>query len=433
MTIEDRLRFHAASNPEKTALKCEGGSYSYSALYDAVCRKAAALGNVKGTLVPIVATPDFDFLVSYFAIHLAGAVAVPLGKDLPPLKRQQLIETFSGKAAPEGVADLLYTTGTTGQAKAVLVSHGAIVADAENLVEAQHYDADLTFIINGPLNHIGSLSKIYPVVYTGGTLQLADGMKDLNRFFAMVDDAGSKVATFLVPASIRMLLTFAKDKLASYAHKIDFIETGAAPMPQEDMQRLCQVLPQTRLYNTYASTETGIMSTYDYNDGECIAGCLGKPMRHSAFFITEDGTVACCGKTLMKGYWNDADATAKVLQGDAVVTADLGTIDGQGRLRLQGRSDDVINVGGYKIAPTEIESVALAFPGVKDCICTESPHPVMGKVLALLVVPDDAYNRRDLIACLKANLEPHKLPLLYREVTEVRRTFNGKIDRKSYR
>jgi long-chain acyl-CoA synthetase len=331
------------------------------------------------------------------------------------------------------VADLLYTTGTTGQAKAVLVSHDAIVADAENLVEAQHYDADLTFIINGPLNHIGSLSKIYPVVYTGGTLQLADGMKDLNRFFAMVDDAGSKVATFLVPASIRMLLTFAKDKLASYAHKIDFIETGAAPMPQEDMQRLCRVLPQTRLYNTYASTETGIISTYDYNDGECIAGCLGKPMRHSAFFITEDGTVACCGKTLMTGYWNDAEATAKVLQGDAVVTADLGTIDGQGRLRLQGRSDDVINVGGYKIAPTEIESVALSFPGVKDCVCIDSPHPVMGKVLALLVVPDDGYNRRDLIACLKANLEPHKLPMLYREITEVRRTFNGKIDRKSYR
>ncbi len=433
MTIEDRLRFHAASSPEKTALKCEGKSYSYSVLYDAVCRKAAAMGNVKGTLVPVVATPDFDFLVSYFAIHLAGAVAVPLGKDLPPLRRQQLMEMFSGKAAPEGVADLLYTTGTTGNAKAVLISHDAIVADAENLVEAQRYGSDLTFIINGPLNHIGSLSKIYPVVYTGGTLQLADGMKDLNAFFAMVDAAGSKVATFLVPASIRMLLTFAKDKLASYAHKIDFIETGAAPMALEDMQELCRVLPQTRLYNTYASTETGIVSTYDYNDGECIAGCLGKPMRHSSFFITADGTVACKGRTLMAGYWNDAEATARVLGDGMVVTADLGTIDPQGRLRLQGRSDDVINVGGYKIAPTEIESVALAFPGVSDCICTEAPHPVIGKVLALLVVPGAGYSRKALISYLKTELEPHKIPALYREVSEVRRTFNGKIDRKSYR
>ena len=134
----------------------------------------------------------------------------------------------------------------------------------ENLVEAQEYDGDLTFIINGPLNHIGSLSKIYPVIYTGGTIQLIDGMKDINRFFEVIDDANTKVATFLVPACIRMLLTFAKDKLTSHANKIDFIETGAAPMPLEDMRLLCQVLPQTRLYNTYASTETGIISTFNY-------------------------------------------------------------------------------------------------------------------------------------------------------------------------
>lgn len=90
---------------------------------------------------------------------------------------------------------------------------------------------------------------------------MIDGMKDINRFFEVIDDANTKVATFLVPACIRMLLTFAKDKLTSYANKIDFIETGAAPMPLEDMRLLCQVLPQTRLYNTYASTETGIIST----------------------------------------------------------------------------------------------------------------------------------------------------------------------------
>ncbi len=433
MTIEGKLRLHAANSPEKIALKCEGKSYSYSTLYEAVCRKSEELGNVKRELVPIMATPTFDFVASYFAIHLADAVAVPLDKDLPCIKKQQLIDSFSGKLAPEGVADILYTTGTTGNSKAVMISHETIMADAENLVEAQRYDGDLTFIINGPLNHIGSLSKIYPVIYTGGTVQLIDGMKDINHFFTVIDDADTKVATFLVPACIRMLLTFAKDKLASYVHKIDFIETGAAPMPLEDMRLLCQALPLTRLYNTYASTETGIISTYDYNDGECLAGCLGMPMKHSSFFITEDGGVGCKGKTLMMGYWNDAQSTAKVLKDGAIITADLGIIDSNGRLRLQGRSDDVINVGGYKVAPTEIEDVALAFSGVKDCICIEAPHPVIGKVLKLLIVPDFGYNRKDLVKYLKSKLESHKVPVLYDEITEVRRTFNGKIDRKSYR
>lgn len=430
MTIEDKLRSHATYSPEKIALKCEGKSYSYSALFKAACLKSTELGDVTRKMVPIVATSTFDFIASYFAIHLADAVAVPLDKELPSSKRKQLIDTFSGKIAPEGVADILYTTG---KSKAVMISHETIMADAENLVEAQEYDGDLTFIINGPLNHIGSLSKIYPVIYTGGTIQLIDGMKDINRFFEVIDDANTKVATFLVPACIRMLLTFAKDKLTSYANKIDFIETGAAPMPLEDMRLLCQVLPQTRLYNTYASTETGIISTFNYNDGECLAGCLGTPMKQSSFFITEDGFVGCKGKTLMTGYWNDTETTAKVLKDGTIITADLGSIDMKGRLRLHGRRDDVINVGGYKIAPTEVEDIALAFSGVKDCICIEAPHPVVGKVLKLLIVPDINYNRKSLVNFLRSKLESHKVPVLYDEIAEVRRTFNGKIDRKSYR
>ena len=70
------------------------------------------------------------------------------------------------------------------------------------------------------------------------------------------------------------------------------------------MLQLCHVLPQSRLYNTYASTETGIVSTYNFNNGNCLAGCLGLPMKHSSFFITEDGLIGCKGKTLMSGYWN---------------------------------------------------------------------------------------------------------------------------------
>lgn len=124
--------------------------------------------------------------------------------------------------------------------------------------------------------------------------------------------------------------------------------------------------------------------------------------------------------------------TEKAFPG-TIITADLGSIDMKGRLRLHGRSDDVINVGGYKIAPTEVEDIALAFSGVKDCICIEAPHPVVGKVLKLLIVPDVDYNRKNLVNYLKSKLESHKVPVLYDEIAEVRRTFNGKIDRKSYR
>ena len=135
----------------------------------------------------------------------------------------------------------------------------------------------------------------------------------------------------------------------------------------------------------------------------------------------------------MSGYWNDMKATDLIMQNGTVVTADLGYIDEQGCLRLQGRNDDIINIGGYKIAPTEIENVALSFPGIKDCVCIAAVHPVMNRVLKLLVVPEMNYNRKELVSFLKSKLEAHKIPILYEEIKKVQRTFNGKIDRKSYR
>lgn len=433
MTIEDKLRQHAECSPNKTALVCDGASVSYAQLYERVCAKASVLSHQKGRIVPILATPSVDFIETYFALHRARAVAVPLGRDLPTRKLSELSEKFVHATPPAAdIADILYTTGTTGKSKGVMVSHAAILSDAENLVEAQGYSTDLTFIINGPLNHIGSLSKLYPTLYVGGTVSIVDGMKDLNRFFEAIAQAETKVATFLVPATIRMLLTFAREKMASYAHKIDFIETGAAPLAQSDMQRLCDVLPLSRLYNTYASTETGIIATFDYNAGECVAGCLGKPMTHSSVSIAADGHIVCRGTTLMSGYWGDEAETQKVLVDGALHTSDIGYMDALGRLRLKGRSGDVINIGGYKVSPVEVEEATLSFPAVTDCVCIAAPHPVVGQVLKLLVVPTEDFDLKPLVNHLKQRLEAYKLPTQYECVASIRRTFNGKIDRKSY-
>lgn len=433
MKIEEKIRENAEKYPDAPAIIAPERTLTYRQLHEAVARKAEQMGEKKGCLVPLVASPTADFLVDYFALHLADAVAVPLAHDLPAAERERIAHIFAGGTAPAGVADILYTTGTTGQPKAVMVGHEAIWADAENLVEAQRFDHDVTYIINGPLNHIGSLSKVYPTLYVGGTIRLLPGMKNLEAFFEAIDQSPRKAATFLVPASIRMILALSSHRLASCAHKLDFIETGAAPLSLPDMEKLCTLLPHTRLYNTYASTETGIIATYDFNGGECLAGCLGKAMKHSAFLVTPEGRVGCQGKTLMAGYWNDEEATRQVIRDGTILTADQGFIDPCGRLRLEGRVDDVVNVGGFKVAPTEVEDAALASPMVRDCVCVAASHPVMGTVLKLLVVPGGDYSRKSLVAFLKTKLEPHKLPVLMGEVESVRRTFNGKIDRKSYR
>jgi acyl-CoA synthetase (AMP-forming)/AMP-acid ligase II len=377
---------------------------------------------------------SIDYLVTYFALHRAGCVVVPLEKDIPEDTFQELSQHFSASSVPENIADILYTTGTTGKSKGVMISHQTIIADAENLISGQGFTHDLAFIVNGPLNHIGSLSKIYPVIMLGATLILVDGMKDLNAFWKAFDYPALKVATFLVPASIRILIQFCPEQLAAYAEKIDFIETGAAAISQADMETLCRLLPKSRLYNTYASTETGIISTYNFNDGKCVAGCLGRPMPHSQVFITSEGHIACKGETLMSGYVGDPERTATVLRDGVVYTSDIGHIDEKGMLHLSGREDDVINVGGFKVAPTEVEDAAMAFPDVQDCICISVEHKIMGRALKLLVVMKDgkALNKRALAQFLKNKLETYKIPTLYEQTETVKRTFNGKLDRKFY-
>ncbi len=418
---------------------------TYAQLWQEVARRAQDFHPHE--VVCFRSSQDIDFLVTYMAVHLAGGVAAPLEHGMPDTLFERISSAVANSFTLHSslpIADILYTTGTTGQSKGVMVSHRALIADAENLIAGQGFSHDLVFIINGPLNHIGSLSKIWPCIILGATILIIEGMKDLNAFFRALDTPPSsfllppssklKFATFFVPATIRMILQFAPDRLASYAHKLDFIESGAAPLPQTDMKRLCELLPHTRLYNTYASTETGIIATYNYNDDRCMANCLGRPMPHSKILITLDGLIACQGDTLMSGYVGDPELTATVLRDDTVFTSDVGILDEEGMLHLSGRASDVINVGGFKVSPIEVEEAAMASPMVSDCICISASHPVTGRALKLLVVtpPGQKLDKRTLARYLADRLEPYKVPMLYEQVDTIARTYNGKLDRKFY-
>ncbi len=434
LRIEQAIALHAAAHPRRLALVVDGVTMTYAQLNDDITLESQHLGALHGKAVPFRASPSADTIVRYFAIHRSGGVAVPLDKDMPEALFLELSQRLSSTACPVGTADVLFTTGTTGLPKGVMISHHTIMANAENLVGAQGYEPNLTFVVNGPLNHIGSLSKLYPTFLVGGMVRVVDGVRDMDCFLEALRANGSApVATFLVPANIRMLMTFAADALAELDGRIEFIETGAAPIAQTDMMRLCQLLPSARLYNTYASTETGIVATHNFNAGYCQNGCLGRPMQHSSIRILSDGRVACGGATLMTGYWNDPAATDRLLHNGEIITNDLGRIDSEGRLHLSGRGDDVINVGGYKVAPAEVENVVHAYPAVADCICIPFQHPIIGTALRLLVTTSSLdLDIRALHQWLKLRLEPYKVPQDIRLVDHIERTFNGKLNRKAY-
>lgn len=386
-TLQDYIRQHALTTPDKTAFVVGEQRMSYKQLAQAL-------------------SADRD--------EEQGSALTGLPGGLP---FSQLFGDI-----------ILSTTGTTGKPKQVVYTSQMVLANAENLVEAQGFTADTTFVICGPLNHLGSLSKVWPVMLVGGTVVLLDGLKDMNAFFRAMHTAPRGMATFLVPTAIHQLLQWGSDQLAALASAIDFIETGAAPMPHDDMLRLCQLLPHTRLYNTYASTETGIVCTYNYNDGQYLAGCVGRPTRHAQVKITGDGHIACRGPMAMSGYRDDEAATARTMQDGWVVTADLGTLDEEGRLHFKAREGDIINIGGFKIDPLKVEEAARQVSGVDDCVCVEADSPLFGPCLELQYVSTSGQPlAKPLLArSLAARLEPYEVPRLYEHVEQLATTFNGK-------
>lgn len=437
--LVEHVQATAQMHPERIAIvqiAVEGApvSVSYGELAQSISERAEELSHsaeeADNNIHIISEYEGAEFLVEYLAVQATGGVAVlcaePLGYAMPTL--------------PSDTANVLYTSGTTGRRKGVAISHRTIEANVQNLLSSQPYTEATTFIICGGMDHLGCLSKVWATLSVGGTLVLLrDGLKDVNALFRALDwsdgNAGRRFATFLVPGAIRMLLRFSKARLALYSERIAFIETGADALSSADMLSLRQTLPHSRLFNTYASTEGGIVATYDFSQGDCREGCVGKALKNSTIGITGDGRIVCGGDTVMSGYVNEEGFSPSH---GKIVTNDNGRTDAEGNLYITGRTDDIINVSGYKVSPVEVENTALEIEFITECLCLPAEHPVLGKVLRLLYVANVAFGNsekeqnRFIAKHLNKKLEHYKVPMYYKKVDKIARTATGKPDRKSY-
>ena len=441
-------------------------------------------GLKKGDVVVVQADQSLDFVIAYFGIHLSGGVVASLEKNLSneemirignkldarflilqlneevcnydsvvldekriykEVKNRYYEIEFSFPKENE-LADILFTTGTTGSSKGVMLTHKALVATAENLIEGCGYVDETMLVLPGPLNHANAIRKLFTTIYNGSTIAILNGMTNLKVFYDALDSSNEHVACCLPPSAIRLLFTLSGEKIGEYRDKIDFVETATSPLPEPDKIHLAKLLTKTRLINNYGSSEAASVCMYDYSKFKGKKGCIGKPALNSKIIIVDDngkliksskdnqGLIACAGSTNMVGYYKDKLATEEVLKDGVVYTNDIGYLDEDGFVYISGRKGDVINVGGLKVAPTEVEEVALEREEIVDCICIPEKHPISGFVPKLLIVAEnvediDLKAIRDYIS---TRLEPYKVPSKYEVVDKIERTFNGKLNRKAY-
>ena len=476
--ITGLLKEYANSQPDKTALVIHDTGFSYRDFYGKVSSAAAFLasqGVGAGKHVLTVACPEIEYLACEYAILGLGAVNIPAENRIPSDRLAEIARAVDADLvlSPEQPAcdvkwipysavelnrdadfawepvcvsdacsEIIFTTGTTGKSKGVMLSSRCLETYLAAINPTFRLENDSVFLVTTPLNHVGGLHRIHQCISVGCTAVLLDGIKNLRAFFRSIEAYGV-THTYLPPASVKLLITLAKKDLAALDGKLRFIYTASAPFPTADIETLMKLLPHTRLHQGYGSSETGSICNCQYNaPGETI-NSLGKPYACVEVVLEDEagnpvtqpnteGFIRSRSGMNMLGYYKEPELTAAVLKDGFVYSHDLMFFDERGELHFAGRGDDVVNIRGFKVAPTEIEDAAMHYEQIADCACIPYEDEKLGRSLRLFVAVKNgpAFDQAEFLAFLESKLEAYKIPRRIERIPEIPRTFNGKIDRK---
>ena len=484
--IVQRIFEHALKAPDDIAIIADDHETTYREFADMIYSislwlKAKGVG--QGDHVVVQASHEVTCPACWYAVHLLGGVMVPVEKNAPESRileiaaatdsRFVIAKKASGSTSVlwssyEDIyaiehkykfttdtaidypdinlpCEIIFTTGTTGKSKGVVLTHRqksfytSVSAFSFGVKEGNRY------LVTTPLSHGGGIRAIHNAMSSGCCSVLLDGMADLSKFF-MTIEKHHVTSLFLPPTAIRILLYKTGDAFSKFKNQIDYVSTGSAALFESDSDGLKKLLPYSRLYNVYAASEFPGGSIYNYSDDDFRANCIGKPMRGvDISLLTEDGRFTkeagieglICVKSemVMKGYYNEPELTQQVMKDGWFVSSDIGKFDADGYLYYIGRKDDVINLGGYKIAPTDVENIALQSGLVHECLCIEDSDDYGIPFIKLLVVVADKskFDPKALNAFLSDKLEKYKIPRTIEAVDALKKTYNGKTDRKVYR
>lgn len=468
---------HATCAPDKVALVDGTSHVSYAQLLDHIESAAVllqSLGLKQGDHIILAAQKEVQFVYLYFAAHLLGIVNVVVDSSSPAERLQYIISVVRPSAVlgleldvphlqyvpyssldtarrvgeiknlPQvssgDIADVMFTTGTTGAPKGVCLSHANIAGSAANtnaFIGTCSTDVEALAL---PLSHSFGLGRLRCVLTAGATLVLVGNFANLKSFFGILET--EHVTGFgMVPAVWQYIKRLSGRRIAKFADQLRYIEIGSAALPLQDKHLLMELFPATRLCMHYGLTEASRAIFTEFHANANHLDAIGLPATDQVQVIVADdngvplddgvdGEICVKGNMVMKSYFLNAD-NAEAFFGDWFRTGDWGHRDAEGLFYLTGRKKELINVGGEKVSPATIED-AIRAAGIEDCACVAVPDPngILGEVpKAFLKRGNHDVDLDTLKQQLSQSLSPHELPVQWEWIDEIPRTSSGKIQR----
>jgi malonyl-CoA/methylmalonyl-CoA synthetase len=430
--------------------------------------------------VAVWATPSLETAVATVAALLAGAPAVPINPKIGHRELEHIVTdsepglvlTAPDVTLPSGLADVprldvtlddqadpptdepddttpafvVYTSGTTGAPKGVVLPRRAVVSTLDALEEAWQWTRDDVLVHALPLFHVHGL-----ILGVLGPLRRGGSVRHVGRFSpAAVARELNDGATMMfgVPTMYHRIADEVTDdpRLAAAFGRARLLVSGSAALPVHDHDRITAATGQ-QVVERYGMTET-LMNTSVRADGQRRPGSVGLPLRGVALRLVDDhgtpidafdgetvGEIEVRGPNLFTEYLNRPDATAEAFHDGWFRTGDMAVRDPDGYVRIVGRkATDLIKSGGYRIGAGEIENALLEHPGVAEVAVTGEPDDDLGERIVAWVVPHGTPPAADELSDHVARLlTPHKRPRVVRYLDALPRNDMGKIMKRALR
>lgn len=491
-TLVGFLRESALRHPEACALEAAGEETSFAALWSRAVDLASALarsGVDPGDRVALALPNSVAYVAAFYGALMAGAVVVPMNtaarsRDLDawlrhsgarvviaePRNRELDIcleqsassrlvlrvnandGSIAGPVAAGGSprelpeplpgqqAAILYTSGTTGRPKGVLLSHGNLASNAAAIVAYLRLKGQDSIVNVLPFYYSYGNSVLHSHIMAGARLIL-----EANFVYphSVVDTLARRRATGFsgVPSTFSLLL--ARVSLQDYdLTSLRYVTQAGGPMPPAVGQRLRAALPGTAVVIMYGQTEaTARLTWLPPGDLDRKIGSVGIPIPGVDVQVRledgrragpgEEGEVWAHGPNVMLGYWNDQEATASVLRDGWLRTGDSGYMDEEGYLFLKGRRSDIIKVGAHRIHPGEVENTVMELDGVDEAAAIGVDDELLGQVIKVFVVarPGSGVTPMRVQAHCRDQLASYKVPKHVEMVGALPRTTSGKVRR----
>lgn len=495
--------------PDKEALVYENQRITYATLWnesEKLAKQLMFLGVNHCDRIGILLRNSPSFILALYGVYLAGAIAVPIDHDVVPsnllsqwsstqvitvltelsflerirpilsnIKTLRSIGLWASHEAeleeinldvrwylwPEitetqalplpkvdsnNVAQILHTSGTTGSAKGVVLTHEQIYIAAMNVVDIASINYKDRELITLPLVRMFGQLHIYSYTIAFGTLVIAPNATDLLGLLKQIVEQKATSFPHVPTVFLRLMNTFAQE-LSHAFKKVRYVMMCSMSISAENLFALQRLIPNTEIFNTYGLTEAPRSTYISVTKFPEKAASVGKPISGGKVFIVKETDELCdtdeIGEIVLdvphrfSNYWNDPELTAKSESPFGFRTGDLGYLDKDGYLYCIGRIKDQVNVGGRKFHPADVESVLSTLPGVKEVAIIAHPdnQSNLGEIPYAFVVPNEGIllTKRQVQHFLLGRVESFKIPRQVIFVDKLPRLPSGKLLRDELR